>query len=306
MPRTALVIGGAGFLGTGIVRQLLTAGFDVTALGRGHKKLLVDGVPFLRADRSQPGTLAQATTNRVYDLVVDCAAYQEPDAIDAVHTFAGSVGHYVFISTDFVYNPTIDGPFPIAEDAPKDGALPYATGKLACEAVLARAWAERRFPSTTLRPPHIMGAGKELGSGSVQGRDPQLLHRLRAGDAASVTLLAEGQLLIQPVWNREVGACAAHIAGKERAFGQVFNCTGPDCVTTYRYYALIADRLGVPLRTTSMDVASYLEQWPDRAPFARHRIYDLTRLAETTGYRPHFRLEDAIAETVSWMDQNAA
>ena len=305
MPQSALVIGGAGFLGTGVVRELLTAGYDVTVLGRGNKKLLVDGVPFLRADRSQAGALAQATANHRYDLVVDCAAYKEPDAIDAVHTFADKVGHYVFISTDFVYSPSIDGPFPIAEDAPKDGSLPYATGKLACEAVLTRAWAEQRFPATILRPPHIMGAGKELGSGSVQGRDSSLLQRLRAGDAANVTLLAEGQLLIQPVWNREVGACAAHIAGKERAFGQAFNCTGPDCVTTYRYYALIAERLGVPLHVTSLDVASYLERWPDRAPFARHRIYDLTRLTELTGYRPHFHLEDAIAETVSWMDQTA-
>lgn len=303
MGRTALVIGGAGFLGTGIVRELLTAGWDVTALGRGNKQLLVDGVPLLRADRSQPGALAQATANRTYDLVVDCAAYQAPDSQDAVQSFAGRVGHYLFISTDFVYSPTIDGPFPIAEDAPKDESLPYATGKLACEAVLTRAWTEQRFPATVLRPPHIVGAGKELGSGSVQGRDAQLLTRLRAGDAANVTLLAEGQLLIQPVWNREVGACAAHVAGNERAFGQVFNCAGPDCVTTYRYYALIADRLGVPLRTTSMGVASYLEQWPERSPFARHRIYDLTRLAVATGYRPHFRLQDAIAETIAWMDQ---
>ena len=306
MGRSALVIGGAGFLGTGIVRELVAGGWDVAALGRGNKPLLVDGVTFLRADRSQPGALGRATVGRTYDLVVDCAAYKEPDALDAVQTFAGATGHYVFISTDFVYSPTITGPFPIAEDAPKETSLAYGTGKLACEAVLARAWAERRFPATTLRPPHIMGAGNVLGSGSVQGRDRSLLTRLRAGDGENVTLLAEGQLLIQPVWNREVGACAAHIAGQERAFGQVFNCPGPDAVTTYRYYELAAERLGVPLKTTSMDIATYLEKWPERAPFARHRIYDTARLTAATGYRPHFRLEGALAETIAWMDQNPA
>ena len=301
---TALVIGGAGFLGTGIVRELVAAGWHVTALGRGNKRLLVDGVPYLRADRAEPGALVKAMDGRTYDLVVDCAAYKESDATGAIEAFAGKTGHYVFISTDFVYSPRIEGAFPIAEDAPKEAALPYGVGKLACEARLARAWAEARFPATTLRPPHIMGAGKELGSGTVQGRDPKLLDRLRSGDAENVTLLAEGQLVIQPVWNREVGACIAHIAGNTGAFGQVFNCAGPDCVTTRRYYQLIADRLGVPLVSTSMDVSAYLERWPERAPFARHRIYDMSRLAEATGYRPRFRLEDAIAETVVWMEQS--
>src|SRR5436190_7176913 len=178
--------------------------------------------------------LAGALAGRRFELVVDCAAYQRPDAEGAVATFAGQTDHYVFVSTDFTYSPSIEGPFPIQEDAPKETERPYGTGKLDCEAVLRRAWKERRFPFTALRPPHIVGAGKELGSGSVQGRDPLLLQHVRAG--TDLTLLAEGQLLIQPVWNREVGTCIAHLAGNERAFGQAFNCMGPDCVTTHRYY----------------------------------------------------------------------
>lgn len=301
MARRALVIGGAGFLGTGIVQELLQAGWEVTSLGRGNKQNTVEGVSFLQADRSQPEALVSAASSNRFDLVVDCAAYQRPHADDAVSAFAGKTGHYVFISTDFVYAPDYEGPFPIKEDAPKEQERPYGVGKLACEAVLAQAWQEQRFPATTLRPPHIMGAGKELGSGTVQGRDPQLLTHVRAG--TDVTLLGEGLLLIQPVWNREVGHCIAHIAGNERAYGQVFNCTGPDCVTTRRYYEIIAGRLGVPLRTTSISVKDYLAQSPDKAPFARHRIYDLSHLIQTTGYQPQLRLEEAIQETVGWMEQ---
>ncbi|MGH2352836.1 MAG: NAD-dependent epimerase/dehydratase family protein [Chloroflexota bacterium] len=296
----ALVIGGTGFLGTAIVRELQGAGCVVTSLGRGRKANTVEGVEFIQADRAEHGAMAAALGQRRFDLVVDCAAYRRAEAEDAVATFAGTAGHYVFISTDFVYAPEIEGPFPITEDAPKERERPYGVGKLECEAVLAEGWETQRFPSTTLRPPHIMGAGKELGSGTVQGRDPHLLEHLRAG--TDVTLLAEGQLLIQPVWNREVGTCIAHLAGNERAFGQVFNCTGPDCVTTRRYYQLIADRLGVPLRADSMDVREYLARWPEKAPFARHRLYDLSRLQAVTGYRPRWRLEAAIAETVAWTE----
>src|SRR5687768_6350771 len=171
---SALVIGGAGFLGTGIMRELVAAGWHVTALGRGNKPLLLDGVPYVRADRAEHGALAKAVEGRSYDLVVDCAAYKEADALQAIDAFAGKTAHYVFISTDFVYSPSIEGPFPIKEDVPKDETLPYATGKLACEAVLATAWQEQHFAFTALRPPHIMGAGNVLGTGTVQGRDKQL------------------------------------------------------------------------------------------------------------------------------------
>jgi nucleoside-diphosphate-sugar epimerase len=303
MAGTALVIGGAGFLGTGIVNELKVAGWRVTSAGRGNKPNTDPDVDFVRADRAQPGALAAALDGRSFDLVVDCALYRAPEAEDAVSAFSGKTGHYVFISTDFVYAPSIEGPFPIKEDAPKETERPYGAGKVACEGVLDRAFAAGGFPFTALRPPHIMGAGKELGGGTVEGRDRDLLTHLREG--RDVTLLGEGLLVIQPVWNREVGACIAHLAGNERAFGRVFNCTGPDCVTTRRYYALIAEHLGVPLRAGSMEVSEYLSRWPDRAPFARHRIYDLGHLRERTGYVPRFGLEGAIAETVQWMAAQA-
>ncbi|MGI8913575.1 MAG: NAD-dependent epimerase/dehydratase family protein [Chloroflexota bacterium] len=299
MAGQALVIGGAGFLGSGIVDELLAAGWSVTSLGRGNKKNQASGVRFIQADRTQDGMLAKALGDEQFDLVVDCAAYQQADAEGAVAAFAGRTGHYVFISTDFVYSPAIAGPFPITEDAPKETERRYGVGKLACEAVLDTAWRSQRFPSTTLRPPHILGAGNVLGTGSVTGRDKQLLDHLRAG--TDLTLLGEGLLLIAPVRNREVGSCIAHIAGKASAFGQVFNCTGPDCVTTRVYYEIIARRLGVPLRCDTMSVEEFLHRWPEKAPFARHRIYSLRKLEDLTGYRPHFDLAGAIAETMDWM-----
>jgi nucleoside-diphosphate-sugar epimerase len=301
MSGRALVIGGAGFLGSGIVQELLAAGWSVTSLGRGNKPNQAAGVRFIQADRTQPGGLARVLGDERFDLVVDCAAYQRPDAEEAVIAFAGRTGHYVFISTDFVYSPEIAGPFPIQEDAPKETERRYGVGKLACEAVLAEAWRSRQFPCTTLRPPHILGAGNVLGTGSVTGRDKDLLGHMRAG--SDLTLLAEGLLLIAPVRNREVGSCIAHIACKPAAFGQIFNCTGPDAVTTRVYYEIIARRLGVPLRYDTMSVEEFRSRWPDKAPHARHRLYSLRKLEDLTGYRPHFDLEGAIAETMEWLER---
>ena len=304
MGEAALVIGGTGFLGTAIVRALREAGWQVTSLARGRQANSLADVPLLTADRSQPGELAGAIAGHDFDLVVDCAAFQDPHVAEAIETFGGHTGLYVFISTDFVYAPAPDARFPVREDAPTQRDLPYAAGKLACEAALLRAWEEDRFPSVILRPPHIIGAGRALGCDPLAMREARLLQEMRGG--RELALLAEGQLLIQPVWNREIGLCIAHVAaqsGEPQGCGQVFNCAGPDAITTRRYYEIIAAYLGVPLRFRSVSLDDFVRQSPDKAHMARHRIYDLRRLRETTGYMPQLRVEDAIAETAHWLDR---
>lgn len=307
MSGNALVIGGTGFLGTAIVRELHAAGWQATCLGRGRQANSFDDVPLLIADRSQPGELARVTRDYNFDLVVDCAAFKETDAIYAIDAFHGRTGLYVFISTDFVYAPAPDALYPLRENAAVQHELPYATGKLACEAALRRAWEERQFPFVVLRPPHILGAGRALGCDPLVMREMQLLNDMRAG--RELPLLAEGQLLIQPVWNREIGRCIAHLAAMDdgkQGRGRIFNCAGPDCITTRCYYEIIADYLGVPLRYRSVSIAEFVSRHPEKAHMARHRIYNHNLLREMTGYEPSLRVEDAIQETARWMDAQVA
>ena len=80
MSKNALVIGGAGFLGSGIVRELGAAGWNVAVMGRGNKQLSDPGIAFLRVDRTVEGALAAAVGGQTFDLVVDCAAYKAADA----------------------------------------------------------------------------------------------------------------------------------------------------------------------------------------------------------------------------------
>jgi len=219
--------------------------------------------------------------------------------LDAIDVFLGQVEHYIFISTDYVYAFDDEAAFPIGEDAPKQMNTAYAEGKLQCESALIEAWNAHAFPVTVLRPPHIMGAGKGLGCDIAQGRDPHLLQYIRSGKG--LTLLAEGQILIQPVWNREIAACISYIARMKSSYGQIFNCTGSECVTTLRYYQMIAASLGVRLSYESTGLHELVERKPEVKHYARHRMYDLNRLRDLTGYVPQFHLKDAIEETIEWM-----
>lgn len=302
MKKQALVIGGTGFLGAVIVRELQAAGWDISSLARGRQENPSPGVPVITADRSEPGALARATRGHDYGLVVDCAAFREADIAAAIEAFSGRVGLYVFISTDFVYAASSDTQFPVREEAPKNRDLPYAAGKLDCEAALLHAWETQRFPCTILRPPHILGAGRPLGCDPLAMRDARLLDRIRSWEPLS--LLADGQMLIQPVWNREVGACITHLAAQEdpgRFCGDVFNIAGPAGVTTQRYYEIIAEYVGAPLRFNSVPMPEFVRRFPDQAHMARHRLYDLSRLARMSGYHPQFPVEDAIQETAQWL-----
>jgi nucleoside-diphosphate-sugar epimerase len=103
------------------------------------------------------------------------------------------------------------------------------------------------------------------------------------------------------VWTREIANCIAHIAGMEQSFGHIFNFAGPDAVTAKRYYEIVAGLLGVELQFSSVPLHTFLQHKPNDVHYARHRIYDTSRLTQVTGYKPQLKLEDALKETLDWM-----
>lgn len=297
-----LVIGGSGFLSSVVVAECQATGHAVTVFTRGQRPL-PEGVSSILGDRKDSEGFARAFEGRPFDAVIDCICYTPDDARSALRAFAGRVGHYVMISTDFVYGP--QRPLPITEETPTTAMSQYGRNKAACEAHFFAAWVEEGFPATVLRPPHIMGAGGQLGSGSLQGRDPMLLDRLKR--RVPVVLLDGGTLLIQPVVHRDIARAALAALGREATLGQAYNVSGPDCVTTRAYYDLIAATLGVEdPEYLSLPSVDYVRAYPDRAPFTHHRMYSVEKLARDTGYRPDTTLPHAVFEMIDWLQANHA
>jgi nucleoside-diphosphate-sugar epimerase len=299
-----LILGGTGFLSSAVARVARDAGHAVTVFTRGRsERPAPEGVTTLVGDRRDRQAFRAQFADRRYDAVIDCICYTAEDAESDVATFAGRAGRLVMISTDFTYGCGLRR-LPIQEDAPRDAVGDYGRNKVAAEERFFAAWREQQFPVTMLRPPHIMGEGGLLGTGSLRGRDAGLLDRLRRGEP--VVLLDEGALLIQPVVHRDIAAAALAVLGVPATLGQAYNMAGPEAIPTRRYYEIVAEELGVPLRVLSLPSSVFLAAYSDRAPFAQHRVYDMGKLARDTGFAPQIGVRDAIREMIAWLEAHPA
>jgi len=286
----ALVLGGAGFVGTAACKELMRRGVETIAAGRKERPYgtFTSYVAFDRTDEEQ---LARALEQTQPDVLLDLAAYQ-PQQIEAVaRLFKGQ--RYVFISTgvypDLHGKPAREEDFqPLEGDPPE--ALDYREGKRWCETVLTR---QGDFPWTVIRPPAIFGPAD---------------HTLRI--AAYIQRVADGGPVLVPAetyewqagiaWVKDVGfACALACDVRKPTTHKAYNVAF-EGVSLRDMIEGIARALGVSARLHPIP----FEQMPDGAsPYGpdprRGAGYVLERARHELGFEPS-ALEDALAETLAW------
>ena len=173
---SVLVTGGAGYIGSHMVWELLDAGEEVVVLDRlstgfdwavaPEAKLVVGDI----ADRERVGQIIAAEkvdaiihfagSVVVPDSVSDPLAYYDNNTVKTraliEAAVRGGVRHFIFSSTAAVYGSA--GAEPVAEDHPLSPASPYGRSKLMSEWMLADAAAAHDFAYTALRYFNVAGA----------------------------------------------------------------------------------------------------------------------------------------------------
>jgi nucleoside-diphosphate-sugar epimerase len=294
-----LVIGGSGHVSGAVTRAGLAAGLEVTIVTRGQRPVPA-GVTALTADRKDTAAMRAALPpDAAWDLVVDCIGYEVEDARQDIELFAERARQFVFISTDFVFEPSrrrypqpFDNPFYLQDDS-------YGAKKRRCELEFihgetgAMQW-------TVFRPCHIYGPPSQLGCLPEAARDPQLLPKMRAGEP--VRLVGGGHFLQQPIHCDDLAALVLSVVGNPLAHRKVHCSVGPDIVCSYEYYEIIAEALGVPVSFEEVSVAQSLAEHPEWKSFLCHRIYDLAPL-RLDGLRvPNTPLREGLREHVRWLE----
>ena len=185
-----LVIGGAGYIGSHMVLDLLRTGYPVVTLdnlSRGHRELLPGG-EFVHGDMGNPDDLEKVFTEYPIKAVMHFAAHsQVGESVELPLTYyrnnvtntitlleamqAAGIRHFIFSSTAAVYGEPVKTP--IAEDHPCAPTNPYGATKLAVERLLADVSQANGMTYSALRYFNAAGADK---SGDIGERHQPETH----------------------------------------------------------------------------------------------------------------------------------
>jgi nucleoside-diphosphate-sugar epimerase len=317
-----LVIGGTGFIGSHVTRELARRGHELTVFHRGRTDA-PPGTGEVLGDRRRLRDHADALRALEVDAVVDVVLSSGRQARELVDVFLGHAGHLVALSSMDVYRACAithrleEGPaepLPLREEAsalrtklqtypPEQvrllqqvfGWLDEEYDKILVEReVLGR----QGLPSTVLRLPMVYGPGDPL------HRFHPIVKRILDGRRVIPLSVAMAGWRATKGYVEDVAAAIVLAAESTVANGRVYNVGETDTLTEFGWATAIArvmgwdgefrllpdDRLPAHLRAPG-DVT---QQW----------VADTTRIRDELGFRETSGRHEAVRQTVEWERQN--
>jgi len=236
-----LILGGTGLISTGISRQAVAAGHDVTVFHRGETDAdLPDAVSHVHGDRNDADRLAAVADEHEPDAVVDMVCFTPEEAEAAVEAFAG-VDQFVFCSTVDVYHRPL-ARNPATEDAAREPPVSdYGANKADCEDLFMDAHGEA-FATTTIRPWSTYGEGGQIFH--TLGTGTYYLDRVRKGKP--IIVHGDGATLWGPCHRDDVAAAFVAALGNERAYGEAYHVTSEEVIAWEQYHETVAEAMDAP------------------------------------------------------------
>ncbi|MBO5780920.1 MAG: UDP-glucose 4-epimerase GalE [Opitutales bacterium] len=188
-----LVIGGAGYIGSHCVRQLVEAGHSPVVLDNlsyGHRQALDKSVPFYLGDLADKDLVGKILDDEKIDIVMHFAAFinvgesvLEPikyyknnlsGVISLIETMIGhNVKKFVFSSTCATFG--IPKSLPIVEDLPQNPINPYGQTKLDVEHFLQNCARAYGLNSVAFRYFNASGAAEDGSIGEDHSPESHLI-----------------------------------------------------------------------------------------------------------------------------------
>ena len=303
-----LVTGGAGFIGSNLVRGLLERGDDVRVLDNfstGNRANLEGlGVDVVEGELRSYERVHNAVrgTEVVYHLGALGSvprSVQDPLTSSAVNVEGTlnvllaardeGVRRVVYSSSSSVYGSR--GALPASEDAAPDPLSPYGVAKLAAERYcISFSRVYERFESVVVRYFNVFGP-RQSPSSQYAGVVPLFITAI--AEARPVTIEGDGEQRRDFTYVENVVAGTLQAGDTPGVSGRIFNLAANSPASVNELANTIGSILGKPVERRNA---------PPRAGDIRNSWADISAARETLGYEPSVGLEDGLRRTVEAID----
>jgi UDP-glucose 4-epimerase len=308
---TALVTGGAGFIGSHLVEGLVEAGaarvvaLDDLSLGREENLAAVrDSIELIVADCADERALLDACGGARIDLCFNLAVIPLPHSLAhprenvdrnvAMTTAvcelqrARRIARLVQYSSSEVYGTALT--VPMDETHPLNAHTPYAAAKAATDLVALSYATTFGLDTVVARP--FNAYGERQNDAAYAGLIPEVIKRVREG--RPVVVNGDGEQTRDMTYVADTVAATLALARADGVAGEVLNIgTGREVSVNEMVRALL-DALGAPDHP--------VEHGPERPGDVRRLLAGTDRIREAVGFEAAVGVEEGFRRTVSWYE----
>jgi UDP-glucose 4-epimerase len=297
----ALVTGGAGFIGSYLIPELLHRGFDVTAFDLAREPLdlvpILDKITYIQGDlRSGPDLYRVMKTEKVTDVfhlgsILAGPCEENPrmgfqvNMESTLHLLDASVAmkvnRFIMLSSISVFGRDVSEP--VTDDAVKNPETIYGQTKLASEHLLKWYYRKHGLDARALRFTWVFGPGRTRGITALWS-------------SAILDAIARGESLV--VSNPDETGDWLYIKDAVKAIMTLYNAETP----TQRIYNIaggaysIRDVVNVAQAFKPDAKITLVEDGGRQSPYPA--AYDDSAARREIGWKPSYNIEDAVKEHI--------
>jgi UDP-glucose 4-epimerase len=300
VPR-AVITGGAGFIGSALVRALVERGYDIRVvddLSAGTEgNLAGTGAELVRADVRDLAAVTAAARGcdamfhlaagaGVVESITDPLANFDVNArgtlVALVAARDAGVGRFVFSSSNA---PLGAGAYPASEEKPVAPLSPYGAGKAAGEAYCSAFHGAYGMDAVAVRFSNAFGP-RSAHKGNVI---PLFIRRLRAGE--ELVVYGDGTQTRDFVYCEDLARGLVLAAEADGAGGEIFQLASGVETSLARLIELLGAVSGIEPR---------LRHEPPRAGEIQRNYSLIDKARDRLGYAPEVDLEEGLRRTWEW------
>jgi nucleoside-diphosphate-sugar epimerase len=236
-----LLIGGTGIISSAVTDLLLQRGHTVYLLNRGKRSNEFTGrTKDIIVDKNDRAALKTALGSLQFDAVANFIAFNAADVDLDVDAFIGRTAQYIVISSASAYQKPPNH-YRVTESTPLCNPYwEYSRNKIALEEAALRAYRDKGFPITIVRPSYTYSKFFVPG---LFGLNFQHFDRIRKGKPLVVH--SDGQSLWQMTFNEDFAKGFVGLIGNPRAQGEAFHITSDEVLTWNQIFQTMGRAIGV-------------------------------------------------------------